>query len=137
MADKLHFDLVSPERLLISAEADMVVVPGADGDLGIMAGHAPVITSLRPGVVEVAGGGEGPGKFFVRGGFAEVTPAGLTVLAEEAIPLEALDAEALERQIKDTEEDVADAKTDAARQSAQERLDHLRELRAGLERGAR
>lgn len=137
MADKLHFDLVSPERLLISAEADMVVVPGADGDLGIMAGHAPVITTLRPGVVEVAGGGEGPQKIFVRGGFAEVTPAGLTVLAEEAIPLEALDAEALERQIKDTEEDVADAKTDAVRQTAQERLDHLRALRAGLEGGAR
>ncbi len=129
---KLAFDLVSPERLLMSAEADMVTVPGADGDMGIMAGHAPVITTLRPGVVEITGGSEGPDKIFVRGGFAEVTPKGLTVLAEEAIPLEDLDAAALERAVKDAEEDVADATSDEARRSAQERLDHLRELKTSL-----
>ena len=133
---KLPFDLVSPERLLMSGEADMVTVPGADGDLGIMAGHAPVITTLRPGVVEIAGASEGPDKIFVRGGFAEVTPKGLTVLAEEAIPLEDLDAAALERAVKDAEEDVADAKSDEARRSAQERLDHLRELKTSLSRAS-
>jgi F-type H+-transporting ATPase subunit epsilon len=131
---KLTFDLVSPERLLMSAEANMVTVPGAEGDMGIMAGHAPVITTLRPGVVRVDGGSEGPDKIFVRGGFAEVTPSGLTVLAEEAIPLDALDSEALAREIRDAEEDVADAVSDAARQASQERLDHLRELAAGLGR---
>jgi F-type H+-transporting ATPase subunit epsilon len=131
---KLAFDLVSPERLLMSAEADMVVVPGADGDLGIMAGHAPVITTLRPGLVEVVGGSGPENRIFVRGGFAEVTPRGLTVLAEVAIPLVELDAESLARQIKDLEEDVADAKSDEARQNAQERLDHLRELSASLNR---
>lgn len=134
---KLVFDLVSPERLLMSAEADMVTVPGAEGDMGVMAGHAPVITTLRPGVVKVDGGSEGPDKIFVRGGFAEVTPSRLTVLAEEAIPLDALDAEALAREIKDAEEDVADAKSETARRVAQERLDHLRELAAGLNRGPR
>jgi F-type H+-transporting ATPase subunit epsilon len=133
---KLAFELVSPERLLMSAEADMVTVPGADGDMGVMAGHAPVITTLRPGVVEVAGASEGPNKIFVRGGFAEVTPKGLTVLAEQAIPLEDLDAEDLERAIKDAEEDVTDASSEEARRSAQESLDHLRELRTSLGRAA-
>jgi F-type H+-transporting ATPase subunit epsilon len=131
---KLAFDLVSPERRLMSAEADMVTVPGAEGDMGIMAGHAPVITTLRPGVVAIAGASEGPDRIFVRGGFAEVTPQGLTVLAEEAIPLEDLDAEALAREMKDAEEDVADASSDAARQAARERLDHLRDLAASLKR---
>jgi F-type H+-transporting ATPase subunit epsilon len=133
---KLSFDLVSPERLLISGEADMVTVPGADGDMGIMAGHAPVITTLRPGLVEVVGGSGQENRIFVRGGFAEVTPKGLTILAETAIPLVELDAEALAQQIKDLEEDVADATTDEARRSAQERLDHLRQLSASLGRAA-
>jgi F-type H+-transporting ATPase subunit epsilon len=133
---KLAFDLVSPERRLLSAEADMVTVPGADGDMGIMAGHAPLITTLRPGLVEVVGGSGQESRIFVRGGFAEVTPKGLTILAEVAIPLAELDAEALARQIKDLEEDVADAKTDEARRTAQERLDHLRELASSLSRAA-
>ena len=136
MADKLSFDLVSPERLLLSEDVDMVTVPGADGDFGVMAGHAPVISTLRPGVVEITGAARGPDKIFVRGGFAEVTPAGLTVLAEEAIPLAELDAAALEQQIKDAEEDVADAKSDEAKRRAQEQLDHLKELRTSLGKAA-
>ena len=136
MAEKLSFDLVSPERLLMSEDVDMVTVPGADGDFGVMAGHAPVISTLRPGVVEITGSSHGAVKIFVRGGFAEVTPAGLTVLAEEAIPLDELDTAALEQQIKDAEEDVADAKSDETKRRAQEQLDHLKELRVSLGKAA-
>jgi len=132
MAEKLSFDLVSPERLLLSEDVDMVTVPGADGDFGVMAGHAPVISTLRPGVVDITGSSHGHVKIFVRGGFAEVTPAGLTILAEEAIPLDELDTAALAQQIKDAEEDVADAKSDETRRRAQEQLDHLKELRTSL-----
>ena len=136
MAEKLAFDLVSPEALLMSENVDMVTVPGADGDFGVMAGHAPVISTLRPGVVEITGAPGGPARIFVRGGFAEVTPAGLTVLAEEAIPLDQLDAAMLAQKIKDAEEDVADAKSDETKRLAQEQLDHLRQLQQGLHKAA-
>ncbi|MEQ9145926.1 MAG: F0F1 ATP synthase subunit epsilon [Parvibaculaceae bacterium] len=132
MADKLNFDLVAPERLLLSTEADMVIVPGAEGDFGVLAGHAPVMSTLRPGVIDVTGTDAGDTRIFVRGGFAEVTPAGLTVLAEEAVPLAELDAAALDARIKDATEDVQDAKTDEVREKAQAHLDQLIELRAAL-----
>ena len=81
--DKIHFDLVSPEKLLYSANADMVTVPGSEGDFAVLAGHAPVISTIRTGIIDVKGSEEGADlKIFVRGGFAEVTPAGLTVLAD-------------------------------------------------------
>lgn len=132
MTDMLHFDLVSPERLLLSEEAEMVTVPGADGDFGVLAGHAPVISTLRPGVVAVKGAPGGDKRFFVRGGFAEVNAGRLTLLAEEAIPLEELDAAQLDHHIRDTEEDVSLARSDAERDRALETLDHLRQLRAAL-----
>lgn len=129
MAEKLNFDLVSPERLLLSEQVDMVTVPGAEGDMGIMGGHAPVMSTLRPGVIGVQVEGQPERRYFVRGGFAEVTPAGLTVLAEHTVPLAELDAEALAREIANAEEDLADAKSDEARQRAQEKLDQLKSLR--------
>jgi F-type H+-transporting ATPase subunit epsilon len=129
---KMHFDLVSPERLLISAEVDQVDVPGAEGDFGVMANHAPVMTTLRPGVLTIQSPGKAGEKYFVRGGFAEVTLGGLTVLAEEAMPLAELDGAALDQRIKNAEEDVADAKDDAVRERAQTQLDRLRELRTAL-----
>jgi F-type H+-transporting ATPase subunit epsilon len=129
---KLHFDLVSPERLLISAEVDQVDVPGSEGDFGVMANHAPVMTTLRAGVLTIQSPGKTGEKYFVRGGFAEVTLDDLTVLAEEAMPLAELDAEALDQRIKNAEEDVADAKDDAARDRAKTQLERLRELRAAL-----
>lgn len=128
---KLHFDLVSPERLLISADVDQVDVPGSEGDFGVLAGHAPVMTTLRPGVLTVQTAGKAGEKYFVRGGFAEVTLDGLTVLAEEALPLAELDG-TLDQRIKDAEEDVADAKDEASRQRTQETLNRLRELRHAL-----
>jgi F-type H+-transporting ATPase subunit epsilon len=132
MAEKLHFELVSPERLLLSEEVDMVTVPGKEGDFGVMAGHAPAMATLRPGVVDVDTQGQGQRRIFVRGGFAEVTSAGLTILAEHTIPLAELDAGSLDLEISYAEEDVADAKSDEVRRSAQERLDHLRQLRQAL-----
>lgn len=127
---KLHFDLVSPERLLISAEVDQVDVPGSEGAFGVLPLHAPVMTTLKPGVLTVHEGGKAD-KYFVRGGFAEVTQSGLTILAEEAMPLAELDG-TLDGRIKDAEEDVADAKDDVSRRKAQEQLDQLRELKAAL-----
>ena len=136
MAEKLAFDLVSPEQLLMSENVDSVTVPGSDGDFGVLPGHAPVISTLRPGVIVITGATEGPDKIFVRGGFAEVTPAGLVVLAEEAIPLDELDVADLDQKIQDAAEDVADAKDDETRRLAQEQLDHLKEVRSSLGKAA-
>ena len=128
---KLHFDLVSPERLLFSAEVDQVDVPGSEGGFGVFANHAPLMTTLKPGVLTIFNQGKPGEKFFVRGGFAEVTLQGLTVLAEEAMPMAELDG-TLSQRIKDAEEDVTDAKDDATRRRAQDQLEGLRELRAAL-----
>ena len=129
MADKLQFELVSPERLLLSEAVDMVTVPGKEGDFGVLAGHAPVMATLRPGVINVDDAGRPQQRIFVRGGFAEVTPKGLTILAENAIPLAELDGAMLDQEIANAQEDVTDAKSDERRQSAQEKLDHLKQLR--------
>ncbi len=131
MADRLTFELVSPERLLLSAQVDMVVVPGTEGEFGVLAGHAPLVSTLRPGVISVHDE-KSIQRIFVRGGFAEITAAGLTVLAEEAIDLADLDRAGLDARIKDAEEDVSDAKSDTARASAQAQLDGLRALQGSL-----
>jgi F-type H+-transporting ATPase subunit epsilon len=128
----LHFELVSPERLLLSEDVAEVEIPGTDGDMGILPGHAPVLSTLRPGVLTVIRSGGARDRIFVRGGFAEVNPQGLTVLAETAIPLAELDAAAIAQQVKNAEEDLADAKDDETRRRAQESLDHLRALQAAL-----
>lgn len=82
MADMMQFDLVSPERRLASAQVEAVSIPGAEGDMTVMAGHAPTITTLRPGVLKVQGGDD----YIVTGGFAEINADGLTILAERAVP---------------------------------------------------
>ncbi len=132
MADKIHFDLVSPEQMLLSEDVTMVTLPGTEGYFGVLAGHAPVISTLRPGVIEVKDGESGDMRIFVRGGFAEVDPTKVVVLAEEAIPLADLDVEALEARIRDTEEDLTAAKTDSERARVAETLDFLRQLRAAV-----
>ncbi len=126
MADKFPFELVSPERLLLSVDAEMVTVPGSEGDFGVLAGHAPLISSLRPGVIEIDGVDEADRRIYVGGGFAEIVGGRLTVLAEEAVPVSQLDRAALEQRIRNTEEDLEDAKDDAARAKIQAQLDHLR-----------
>jgi F-type H+-transporting ATPase subunit epsilon len=127
----LHFELVSPARLLFSGDVVSVQIPGAEGEMTILPNHAPVLSTLKPGVVAIQKD-NGTDKIFVRGGFAEVNAKGLTVLAETAIALADLDAAAIAQQIKNAEEDVADAKSDAARAKASETLDHLRALQASL-----
>ena len=128
----LHFELVSPARLLFSGEVASVQIPGTEGEMTILANHAPVLATLKPGVVVVAKDSGVLEKIFVRGGFAEVNASGLTVLAETAIPLADLDAAAIAGQIKNAEEDVADAKSDDTRAKANETLDHLRSLAAAI-----
>jgi F-type H+-transporting ATPase subunit epsilon len=132
MPDTFKFELVSPERLLASAEVEQVLVPGSEGDFTMLAQHAPLLTALRPGLLEIGYGGSDHRRYFVRGGFAEVGPSGLTVLAETAIDLEELDAEVLNQTIKDAEEDVVDAKDDNARDRAKTKLDQLRQVQAIL-----
>jgi len=131
MADPFKFELVSPERLLVSGDVEQVLVPGAEGDMTVFAKHAPVLTTLRPGLLDIGFPGGKNQRFFIRGGFAEVNPAGLIVLAETAIDLEELKAEQLAQAIKDAEEDVADL-TDDAKDRAQTKLDHLRQVQAAL-----
>jgi len=131
MPDPFKFELVSPERLLVSDEVEQVLVPGAEGDMTVLAYHAPVLTTLRPGLLDIGFPGGKSQRFFIRGGFAEVNPAGLTVLAETAIDLDELKAEQLVQAIKDAEEDVADL-SDDARDRAQTKLEHLRQVQATL-----
>jgi F-type H+-transporting ATPase subunit epsilon len=127
-----HFDLVSPGELLFSSEVTQVDIPGAEGDFGVLAGHAPIVTTLRPGILVIYGQAGEELKFVVNGGFAEVGPAGLTVLANTAVPLEEFDLAVLAGAIKDTEEDVADTKDDWRRDKLARRLDQLRALHAAL-----
>jgi F-type H+-transporting ATPase subunit epsilon len=119
MADKTQFELVSPERLLISKAVDMVVVPGTEGDFGVLPDHAPLISSVRPGVIAVFESGQVTDRIFVAGGFAEVTGERCTVLAEEAVPLADLDRGKIEMEIKDARDDLTDAKTDGDRAAAE------------------
>ncbi|MBU3888668.1 F0F1 ATP synthase subunit epsilon [Methylosinus sp. KRF6] len=126
-----HFELVSPEKLLFSGEVDAVVAPGAEGVFTVLKDHAPVMTVLKPGVVEIDEGGKKE-KLFVRGGFADVGLGGFTILAEYAIPVAELDAAKLDADIKNASEDVADAKGDEARRVAAEKLAQLQELKTAL-----
>src|SRR5262245_32816705 len=129
---ELRFELVAPERLLFSGVVAQVVVPGAEGEFTVLPLHAPVLSMLKPGVLTVTSLNGESERIFVRGGFAEVNPAGLTVLAEEAIPLAELSSDQLDQQLRNAEEDVADARDEHARLKAQEALDHLRTLRGHL-----
>jgi len=127
-----HFDLVSPEKLLFSGEVNQVDVPGAEGDFGVLAGHAPLVTTLRPGILVIHGGGGGAQRIVVHGGFAEVGANGLTVLADMAVPEEEFDHAVLAGEIKDTEEDVADTRDDWQRDKLTRKLDQLKALQAAL-----
>jgi F-type H+-transporting ATPase subunit epsilon len=127
-----HFELVSPEKLIFSGDVDAVVVPGAEGEFTVLKDHAPSMSTLKPGVVEIDETAARKLRFFVRGGFADVASAGLTILAEHSIPLEEFDAAKIAADIKDAEEDVADATTDEARRLAAEKRDQLQELKAAL-----
>jgi F-type H+-transporting ATPase subunit epsilon len=131
MADKITFDLVSPEKLLLSKAVTMVTVPGTEGYMGVMAGHAPVVTTLRAGMIDMLDDGVDT-RFFIRGGFAEISATKITVLAEEAIPMSELDIAVLDQRISDAQEDEIAAKTDAERQRAGQLVDDLKLVRAAF-----
>lgn len=122
MADKVEFELVSPEKLLKSLPVDMVVVPGTEGDFGVLAGHAPMIATVRPGVIDVYEGDRVVDRVFVAGGFAEVTETRCTVLAEEAEALSGIDRAAVEKAIKDLSEDLDDAASDSDKSAVEAKL---------------
>jgi len=132
MADTFTFELVSPERLLISEDVESVVVPGSEGDFQVLPQHAPVLATLRAGLLDVVLPGGKERRIFVRGGFAEAGPESLTVLAQTAIDSADLNKAALAQEIKNAEEDVSDAKDDQARDKAQNRLDQLKLIRDTL-----
>ena len=126
-----HFDLVSPEKLLFTGEVEQVDLPGSEGDMGVLADHAPLVTTLRPGIIVVHREG-GDMRVVVNGGFAEVGPAGLTVLADKAVPIEEFDRSVLAAEINDTEEDVADATDGWQRDKLAHRLQQLQALQEAL-----
>ena len=123
MTEKLQFELVSPERLLTAEAVDMVVVPGAEGDFGVLKDHAPLISGVRPGVLDVHDEGQIKERIFVAGGFAEVTGERLTVLAEEAIPLADIDRAEIESRLNDLRSDLAAASSDSEREAIAARID--------------
>ncbi len=127
--DKVNFELVSPERLLVSEAFDMVVVPGSEGDFGVLPGHSPFISTVRPGVIDIHEGGKIAHRVFVGGGFAEVTPDRCTVLAEDAAMIEDIDTADVDRRIQDVELDLRDAESDSERARAEARLVVLRAMR--------
>jgi F-type H+-transporting ATPase subunit epsilon len=133
MADKLHFALVSPERELFNGEVDHVVVPGSEGEFGVSPNHAPVMSVIKPGALKVFDDGA-ERRIFVNGGFADVTPEGLTVLAEEAVDLADVDPAQLEQQLKNAQEDLRDANTDARKDAARRAVARLETMRAALTR---
>jgi F-type H+-transporting ATPase subunit epsilon len=127
----LHLEFVSPESVLFSGDVDQVDLPGAEGDMAILTEHAPLVTALRPGIVTIfREGAREP--VVVIGGFAEVSPAGLTVLADRAMARESFDTATLAAEIKDAEEDVADAADEHTRDKLARRLEQLRSLQAAL-----
>ncbi len=126
-----HFELVSPDKQLFNGPAEAVLVPGAEGDFQVLRDHAAAMTALRPGVVSVDAEGGKTLRYFVRGGFVDVNPGGCILLAETALPAEDVNAAHLDQEIKNAEEDLADASADNKR-VAQEKLDRLRELKDAM-----
>ena len=123
MSETLKYEIVSPERLLKDAEAEMIVVPGTDGDFAVLPNHAPMMSTIRPGVIEIFAEENGDAeRLFLKGGLAQVSPAGLTILAEEAIALESVDSADLAQKIADCQEDIEDAKDDVERAGFEKEL---------------
>ena len=122
MAGTLQFDLVAPERLLLSEPVEMVIVPGVEGDFGALPEHSDLISLIRPGVLYVYKDGKQSDRIFIGGGFAEVTAVGCTVLAEEATPVAEIDRGKAEQAVTDAREDVEDAKDEVEKAVAQSAL---------------
>jgi len=128
MAGTFKFELVTPERMLLSEDAAQVVVPGVEGEFTVLASHAPVIAALRPGVVDATLADDRSVRVFVKGGFAEVDADRLVVLAERAVPVEDLDAARIAEELETAEAELAGAASDDARLAAASAVDSLRAL---------
>ena len=128
MADKVAFELVSPDRLLMSVEADAVAMPGMEGDFGVMPGHAPIISALRAGIIEVEGVTDSPDRIYIAGGFAEIAADKLVVLAEEAVVVTEMDRADLEQRIQEANEELAAADEGEQRRLAEAKVDVLQEM---------
>jgi F-type H+-transporting ATPase subunit epsilon len=123
MVAKFAFELVSPERLVFSQEAEMVVIPGSDGNFGVLRGHIPLISAIRSGVIDLYETRHtNPVRIFVTGGFVEVTGDRCTVLVEEATPVTEIDRATIDQQISDLTEDLADAKDEHERRTVKQAL---------------
>ena len=133
MADKVQLELVTPSRLLRETETDMVVVPGGDGDFGVLPGHAPLLSTLRPGTLAVYEGEVVSERLFVAGGFAEVEDNRCVVLAEEAVPLAEITAEMVTERLDDARKKVAAAETEREKDDADHELKIAEAMRAGRE----
>jgi len=132
MAENFHFELVAPERLLFSGDVEAVIVPSVNGDLTVLAHHAPLMAVLKPGLITVESAGKAQA-IFVRGGFADIRPDGLTILAEQAVPVEELTDDLIDVVITDAERAVDAATDDDQRRVALERLGQLKEVRGLLQ----
>jgi F-type H+-transporting ATPase subunit epsilon len=128
MADTFKFELITPERMLLSEDAAQVLVPGTEGEFTVLPGHAPTISALRPGVVDAALADARKVSVFVKGGLVEVDRDRLTVLAERAIPVEAMNAETIAAELETAEAELAAAGTDVARLAAATAVDRLRAM---------
>ena len=128
MADTFKFELITPERMVLSADASQVLVPGFEGEFTVLPGHAPVISALRPGVVDAALANTRKVRVFVKGGLAEVDADRVTVLAERAIPIEAMDAETVAAELQTAEAELAAAVNDAARLAAATAVERLKAM---------
>ncbi len=122
MAGKVTFELVSPERVLVSDTFDMIVIPGGDGDIGVLPDHAPLISTIRPGVIDIHEDARVAHQVFVAGGFAEVLPDRCTVLAERALMVASIDAGDVRGRIEAAELDLRDAENDTERTRARDEL---------------
>ena len=128
MADTFKFELITPERMVLSADAAQVLVPGFEGEFTVLPGHAPVISALRPGVVDAALADTRKVRVFVKGGLAEVAADRVTVLAERAIPVEAMDAETVAAELQTAEAELAAAGDDTARLAAATAVERLKAM---------
>jgi len=126
MAEKVEFELVSPEELLVSQPVEMVVVPGGEGYYGVLVGHIPMITNVKAGAITIYDDNRITDRIFVTGGFAEVTEERVTVLVERAVKVSSLDRTKVEQDIRNFGEDVEDAKTDEERVKAERQLEIAR-----------
>ncbi|AZO21116.1 MULTISPECIES: F0F1 ATP synthase subunit epsilon [unclassified Mesorhizobium] len=132
MAEAFKFELVSPERLLVSEQVEFVVIPGVDGEMTVLAQHAPVMTMIKPGVVTVKTAAGAEERYVVFGGFADILPSGCTLLAESATHVNDIDRADIARRIQEAREDAADAKDDEARAKAEQFLSQLTTLEGAL-----